>query len=131
MKNEEFYSKSKSKDKIVIRPIVNKKNWWVFVTLTFLAIAIEPIILMKYRKLISLSWQDYFQQVFLIAKFLIPLEVLILWFPQVRQMAIQKKGFDWIGKFEVLDKEISLGFHYLIFISRQCAPAEGRGPYVP
>ncbi|NOT75744.1 MAG: hypothetical protein HOP08_12530 [Cyclobacteriaceae bacterium] len=114
MKNEEYYSKSKPRDKFLIRPYLTKTNWWIIAVLSLLIIAYGPIQWMKHKGVILFSWDNYFHLVLLAAALIIPLETLVLWFPQIRLILIQKKGFDWIGKFEVIDKEFLLGFHYLV-----------------
>lgn len=113
MKNEEFYRKWKVKDDFFIRPIIMKSNWWSVVLITLLIISIEPIVMMEYRKLMFISLAEYFNEVLFFSKIIIPVEVLVLWFPRLRHMIVQRRGFDWIGRFEVVGKVTSFRCRYI------------------
>ena len=113
MKHPEFYVKYKTNYPPLVNPIFSKRNWWRIVLITVVAILIEPLVMYKNQRFIPISFEYYLQ---LIAYFIIiavPFVTFLLWV-NWRELIKRKKGYGWVGKFEVIGKRSSFLFCYLL-----------------
>jgi hypothetical protein len=113
MKYLEFYNKYKTTYPPILNPIFSKKNWWYVVLITVVAVLIEPLLFMsKYQRAAPFSFNYYMQLVeyFLLIAF--PFVALLIWVNR-RESIKRSRGYDWVGKFEVIKKQSSFVFRYL------------------
>ncbi len=112
MKHLEFYSKYKISYPPLANPLFSKKNWWWIVLITALAALMGPLLMFKRSKAIPFSISFYIQlsEYFLIL--FTPFVGFLLWV-NWRELKKRKRGYGWVGKFEVIGKESLLSFNYL------------------
>ncbi len=120
MKRYEFYAKHKTNYRPAINPVFYKRNWWQIVLLTLAAVLIEPFILYKYRRTVPFSLSDYLQVLEYCSLIAVPVISFLLWV-NWRESIKQSRGYIWVGKFEVIKKQSSLVFFYLLL-----APGNGK-----
>lgn len=112
MKQYEFYTKYKTNYRPIINPVFDKRNWWQGVLITIVAVLIGPLILYKYQRSISLSLNFYLQLIEYCILIVVPIVALLFWV-NWRESTKQKRGYVWLGKFEVINKRSVFAFCYL------------------
>ena len=81
--------------------------------ITALAVLIEPLVLFKNNKSIPLSFDHYFKLSQYSLIIVAPFVTFLVW-ANWREWAKRKRGYKWIGKFEVIDKRSTFAFNYLL-----------------
>lgn len=113
MKDFEFYSKYKTSYPPIVNPIFSKGNWWRIVLVTVVAVLIGPLMMYKHQKQVVFSFDYYFRLLGYSLLVFVPF-ISFLIVANRRALAKRSKGYGWVGKFEVINKHSSFGFHYLL-----------------
>lgn len=114
MKHHEFYRKYKASYPPVENPLFSRKNWWRIVLIPLAAVLIEPLIIMyKHQRLVQFSFHYYLQIIEYLLFIVVPFLAYLLWV-NLRDWIKQSRGYSWLGKFEVIDKQLSFAFCYLL-----------------
>ena len=114
MKHLEFYSKYKTRYPPIVNPIFSKRNWWYVVLITAVAVLIEPFLFMsKYQRSVPFSLNSYVEQIKYFLLIALPFVALLIWVNH-RESAKRSRGYGWVGKFEVVKKQTSFVFRYLL-----------------
>ncbi len=87
-------------------------TWWIFILGGFAIISIAPFLPMKYYNPAPMTFDTYITKVIIAGAIVLPIEAALLWFSQIRSEINRRKGYDWIGKFEVLEKKAYLHRFY-------------------
>ncbi len=112
MKHHEFYTKYKTSYPPIINPIFSKRNWWHIVIITVGAVLIGPLVMYKHQRSAPLSFNYYIRLIEYSLYIIIPLVGVLIW-SNWRESTKRSKGYSWIGKFEVINKQSSIAFCYL------------------
>jgi len=113
MKYREFYTKYKANYPPVVNPIFSKKNWWFIFLIIIGAVLIEPLLFMsKYQRSVALSFNYYLQLIEYFLFITVPFAGLLFWV-NWRESTKRRRGYGWVGKFEVIEKQSTLIFFYL------------------
>lgn len=112
MKQYEFYTKYKTHYRPIINPVFSKRNWWQGVLITVVAVLIGPLILYKYQRSISFSLTYYVQLIEYCVLMVVPFVAILFWV-NWRESTKKKRGYVWVGKFEVIHKQSLLTVFYL------------------
>ena len=112
MKHHEFYTKYKTNYRPIINPVFSKRNWWQGALITCVAVLFGPLILYKYQRSISLSFDNYLQLIEYCVLLVVPFAAILFWV-NWRESTKQKRGYVWLGKFEVIHKRSLLALCYL------------------
>ncbi len=113
MKNLEFYSKYKTSYPPLVSPFFSKENWWRIGLITLVAVLIEPLIMYKHQRSVPLSFDYYLRLVGYFVAIVVPFVLFLLWI-NWRESLKRSRGYGWVGKFEVIDKQSSFVFCYLL-----------------
>jgi hypothetical protein len=114
MKHHEFYIKYKINNPPILNSVFTKRNWWLIVLITVATVLIEPMAIMyRHKKPIPFSFSYYLQLTEYLAFFVIPFVAILFW-ANWRELTKRSRGYCWVGKFEVVAKRTSFGFHYLL-----------------
>lgn len=103
MRHHELYTKYKTNYRPIINPIFSKRNWWQGVLITVFAILIGPLALYRYQRTISLSLGYYLHLIEYCVLMVVPFASILFWV-NWRETTKQKRGYVWLGKFEVIHK---------------------------
>jgi len=120
MRNSGFYVKHKIDYRPLVSPFFNKANRWRVVLLTLGAVLIGPSVIYKRMGVGAFSFDYYLQLVEYFLFVSVPFVLLLFWL-NWREAIKRRRGYNWVGKFEVMQKQSSLGFRYL-----QIAPGESK-----
>jgi hypothetical protein len=112
MKHLEFYTKYKVSYPPLTNSFFSKGNWWRIGLITAMAALIEPLIMYKRIGAVPFSFRSYIllAEYFLIL--IVPFVAFLLWI-NWRESVKRKRGYGWVGKFNVIDKQSALTFFYL------------------
>ncbi len=113
MKHQEFYNKYKTKYLPLVNPIFSKRNWWRIILITLSVVLIEPLILYRHQKSNPFSLEYYLQVIPYIVYIVVPLVAFLFW-ANGRESLKRNRGYRWEGKFEVLNKQSSFLFCFLL-----------------
>jgi hypothetical protein len=113
MKNYEFYTKYKISNRLTINRIFYKRSWWQIIIPTVSAILIGPLIIYKYQRSVLFSLNYYFRLLEYCFLIITPFILAFLWLSW-RELVKQSSGYGWVGTFEVLGKQSSFIFCYLL-----------------
>jgi hypothetical protein len=114
MKHLEFYIKYKTGYPPIVNTIFSKRNWWRIALITVLAILIEPLVIMyKHQRSVPISLDYYMELTAYFLFIVIPFVGLLFWLNR-RERTKQKRGYGWVGKFEVIEKQSLVLIHYLL-----------------
>ncbi len=112
MKHREFYNKCKANYPPIENPIFSMENWWGIVLIAIAAILIEPLLFMsKYQRAVPLSFNYYLQLIEYFLFIAVPFVALLL-FVNWRESIKRRRGYSWMGKFEVINKQTTIAFFY-------------------
>jgi hypothetical protein len=120
MKRYEFYQKYKVTYPPTVNPVFYKKNYWLIVLQTLVAVSIEPLMLYKYQRSAIFSFNNYLHLMELCFLIAFPFIALFIWL-NWRESMKRSRGYGWLGKFEVVGKKSWFVFHYL-----RLAPGNGK-----
>lgn len=112
MKNEEFYVKNKIKYRPLINPVFDKRNRWQTVLITLAVALVEPLLMYKRLKVATFSLEYYLQLFEYCLLIIVPFVLFLFWLNRREELKL-KRGYDWVGKFEVIRKQVALVFCYL------------------
>lgn len=115
MKHPEFYVKYKTNYPPLVNPVFSKRNWWRIVLITVVAILIEPLVMYKNQRSVPISFEYYLQLIEYFIIIAVPFVAFLLWV-NWRELIKRRKGYGWVGKFEVIGKRSSLLFCYLLLM---------------
>ena len=113
MKHLEFYRKYKTSYTPILNPLFSKRNWWRISLISFAAMLVGPLILYKNQRSIPLSFGHYLLLMRYFLIIVLPLLSFLIW-ANWRESLKRTRGYKWIGKFEVINKQTSLAFRYLL-----------------
>jgi len=113
MKHQEYYSKYKTNYPPVENPIFSKRTWWHSALIIVAAVLIEPLILYKNQRSVPFSLHYYLQVTGYCLAIAVPFVALLLWL-NWRESTKRRRGYVWLGKFEVVDKRASFLLHFLL-----------------
>jgi len=114
MKNHESYRKYKNNYAPNANPIFSNRNIWRVALITVLAVAIEPFLFMsRYQRSVPFSMDYYFHLIKYFFVVAIPVVIILVWLNR-REHAKRNKGYGWVGQFEVVHKQSSFVFRYLL-----------------
>jgi len=114
MRHSEFYIKRKANYPPVVNPIFPLRNGWRIVVTTAVVVLIEPMIIMyKNHRLAQFSLPYYFELIEYLLLIVVPFLVFLFWV-NWRDWIKRKSGYVWSGKFEVVSKQSSFIFAYLL-----------------
>ncbi len=111
MKNEEFYKKIQLPKKEQQGPVIFSFSWLFYLMGNLLVISMAPL-LGKYNTRI-LSFHEYLRLWSISALIVLVLNIIFIWFIDVRPYLDRRKGFYWRGNFTVIGKESFWGATYL------------------
>lgn len=112
MKSLEFYHKHRLKYPSRVNPIFSKRNLWHLIVIIAAGVLVEPVALYKYNKSIPFTLHYYFQAIKYSLLVAVPFGAFIFWV-NWRELKKKSEGYEWVGKFEVVDKKTVLTFCYL------------------
>jgi len=113
VKHQEFYIKYKTNCPPLINPIFSKGNWWRVVLTALGAVLIEPLISFKQHRSVPLSLTYYLQLIEYFFFIAVPFVAFLFWI-NWRESVRRTRGYGWVGKFEVVNKRLSLASCYLL-----------------
>jgi hypothetical protein len=113
MKRFEFYTKNKTNYPPIVNPIFSKKNWWRIIFISGIAILIGPLILYKHQRSIPFSFSHYLRLTEFFLIIIVPFIAFLIW-TNWRELTKRSEGYNWVGKFEVINKRSTFAFHYFI-----------------
>lgn len=111
MRHPEFYVKYRTNYPPLVNPLFTKRNWWRILLITLAAVLIEPLIMYKNLRSVPFSFEYYLQLIEYVSLIAVPFVAFLLWV-NWRELIKRKRGYVWVGKFVVVDKQSSLGFFY-------------------
>lgn len=111
MQHQELYRKYKT----TYPPVINRWNivWAILITAL-----IEPFLMLRRNRQANLTGNFYWHQVEYFLLIAMPF-VLILFWIYWREAIKRKRGYCWVGKFKVLDKQQSFFRCYLVLWPNQ------------
>lgn|SRR6478609_6327322 len=112
MKSLEFYHKHKTRYPSRVNPIFSRRNLWHLILIIAAGVLVEPVAMYKYNRSIPFTLHYYFQTVKYSLLVAVPFGAFIFW-ANWRELKKRSKGYEWVGKFEVVDKKTRLTFCYL------------------
>ena len=112
MKSLEFYHKHRLKYPSRVNPIFSKRNLWHLILIIAVGVLVEPIAMYKYNRSIPFTFHYYLQIIKVSLWVAIPFGAFIFWV-NWRELKKRSKGYEWVGKFEVVNKRISFICCYL------------------
>lgn len=115
MKHPELYVKYKTNYPPLVNPIFSKKNWWRIILITIIAVLIEPFVMYKNHPSVPISFEYYLQLIEYFIIIAVPFVAFLLWI-NWRELIKRRKGYGWVGKFEVIGKQSSFLFCYLLLM---------------
>jgi hypothetical protein len=114
MKYQEFYVKYKTSHPPVTVSLFTKRNWWRIVLITIAAVLIEPLVIMhKHQRSFPFSFNDYLELAIYFLLIVVPFVAFLFWV-NWREATKRRRGYGWVGKFEVIKKRSLFVFHYLL-----------------
>ncbi len=113
MKHIEFYTKYKTNYPPLVSPLFSKRNWWRTVLVMIAAVLIGPLIIYKRQRAVHFTFDYYWELVEYFLFITIPFITFLIW-TNWRESIKRERGYGWFGKFKVIQKRSSLGFHYLM-----------------
>jgi hypothetical protein len=114
MKYQEFYVKYKTSNPQATISLFSKRNWWRIVLITIAAVLIEPLVIMhKHQRSFPFSLNDYLELAAYFLLIVVPFVAFLFWV-NWRETTKRKRGYGWVGKFEVIKKRSLFVFHYLL-----------------
>lgn len=113
MKNSDLYTKYNSIYTSILSSKISKGNLRVSALIILAVFFIEPLIMYKYHRSIPFTLDYYLRQIKYFSFIIIPLGILLLW-TNWREKVKQTRGYSWMGKFQVLDKQTSMLSYYLL-----------------
>lgn len=119
MKNTVHYVKYKTSYPPPVSPLFSKKNWWRIGLITLAAVLMGPLVMYKYHRSATFSFDYYLRLIQYFLIFVIPFVAFLLWV-NWRQSIKRSRGYGWLGKFEVVNKRVLFPFCYL-----QLTPGDG------
>ena len=82
--------------------------------ITVAAVLIEPLVIMyKHQRTFPFSFDDYLELAVYFLLIVVPF-VLFLFWVNWRESTKRRRGYGWVGKFEVIKKRSLFAFHYLL-----------------
>lgn len=113
MKHHEFYVKYKMNNPPITNSIFSKRNWWRIVLITVAAVLIEPLVIMyKHQRSVPFSLDYYLELAEYFLLIVVPFVAFLFW-ANWRESTKRRRGYGWVGKFEVIKKRSLFAFHYL------------------
>jgi hypothetical protein len=112
MKHLEFYNKYKTSYPPIVNPLFYKGNWWRIILITLIASLVGPLILYKHQRPVSFSRDYYLRLIEYCFVTVVPFVAFLVWV-NWRALTKRKRGYGWVGKFEVINKRSTFGFHFL------------------
>lgn len=113
MKDLDLYRKYKTKYGAAEDQAPYKRSAGLIIAMSVAAMLLGPLLLFKYSKGVAFSTPYYLQHVAYFSLVTLPFTFFLVW--SYRREAIkQSSGYRWVGKFEVLDKQSSLTYLYLV-----------------
>lgn len=113
MKHHEFYRRYKVSYPAIANPAFSKKNWWIVGILIVITVLIEPLVMYKRQRLAPFTMDYYVQQIEYFLCVFVPFFLFLVWSHR-RESLNRKKGYRWVGKFQITRKRSSLLSHYLV-----------------
>jgi len=113
MKRYEFYIKYKASRAAHEKPLLSKRNWWQIALISIIAIVTGPLNVYRRQRSIPVATSNYLRLVEYFSFIIIPLVALLLW-SHWREYLRRSRGYNWIGRFEVVNKRSSFLFYYLL-----------------
>jgi hypothetical protein len=113
MKHVEFYTKYRTSYPAIANPIFSKGSRWTIFLIAMVAIIVAPLILYNQQRPLPFSLSQYFRLVESFLVFAFPFVALLVW-NNWRESAKRSKGYGWVGKFEVINKQSNFVFSYLL-----------------
>jgi hypothetical protein len=113
MKQLEFYSKYKTSYPPTVNPLFSKGNWWRIALITVIAALIGPLIFYKHQTSVSFSLDYYIRLIEYFFVTVTPFVAFLIW-ANWRAATMRKRGYGWVGKFEVINKRSTFPFHYFL-----------------
>lgn len=113
MKHQEFYRKYKANYSPIINPIFSKSNGWRFVLMTVIGVLVEPFIMYGRHRSIPFTLHFYLQRIGYLSIIAVPL-VVFLFEINRRESEKRRRGYGWVGKFEVISKRSAFVLNYLL-----------------
>lgn len=82
--------------------------------ITVAAVLIEPLVIMhKHQRSFPFSFNDYFELAVYFLLIVVPFVAFLFWV-NWRETTKRRRGYGWVGKFEVIRKRSLFVFHYLL-----------------
>ncbi len=112
MKRYEFYIKYKSNSLSPSNSIFHRINWWHIVLPIFGAVLIGPLAIYARQRSVPSSLGHYLRMVEYCFLIVVPFILFLLWL-NWRESIKRNRGYGWIGKFKITNKQSSFAFYYL------------------
>lgn len=110
MKNETYYIRIRIPSKESYRPEIDSSNWWIYLLGSVIVIFIGPF----FNKYKHAYFEYEMMRIWITsALIVIVLNAIFLWFLQIRPYLEKGKGYFFLGKFEIVEKNTKLGKGYL------------------
>src|SRR5690349_14852516 len=106
MKHQEFYRKYKTRYPRTMSP-------WHVLWIAAAAVLIEPLIAYRSQRRLAFSFAYYLEQMEYFLFIAVPFGLYVFW-AYWRESLKQRRGYCWVGKFEVVDKRSSFGYCQLV-----------------
>ena len=113
MKNPELYIKYKTNYPPLASSFFSKRNWWRIALITIVAVLIEPFMIHKNQRSVPFTLDYYLRMIKYFAIIVVPFVAFLFWI-NWRESIKRNRGYGWIGKFEVIDKQSTFAFCYLL-----------------
>lgn len=113
MKHQEFYRKYRTNYSPIINPVFSRSNGWRFALITVVGVLVEPFILYGRHRSVPFTFHFYLQRIGYLSMIAIPL-VAFLFQINWRELEKRRRGYGWVGKFEVISKRSALVLNYLL-----------------
>jgi hypothetical protein len=113
MKHEEFYSKYKASGTPAVDLIFIKRNRWHIVLITIVVVLIGPLIMYRHYRGVPFSLDYYLRVIGYLLCIYVPLIAFLFWSSHQESIK-RKRGYSWVGKFEVMAKQTSFVFCYFV-----------------
>jgi hypothetical protein len=113
MKHPELYSKYKTNYPPLVNPLFSRRNWWRIGLITVLVVLIGPLIIYKHQRSVPFTFDYYLKLIGYFSIIVVPF-VGFLFFVNWQESRKRSRGYGWVGKFEVIKKQSSFLFCYLL-----------------